>query len=84
MSRCTDLVVNQIGLLYDLLMYSLSDIDEESLKGNHEKIKKSFVDLCQLDEFQRTISAGLQNRSSILKRRQLWKDLLNSATSSES
>lgn len=73
----------QSMVYYDLLMYSLSKISKEVLLKNHDKIRSSFVELCQIDEFQRTIGAGLQNKGSILKRRQLWEDLLNNAIRSE-
>ncbi|MGM3306167.1 DUF262 domain-containing protein [Anabaena sp. WFMT] len=69
----------QSMVYYDLLMYSFSDIDKETLIQNKENIQNKFKELCGLDDFQRTLSGGLQNKSSILRRRQLWRDLLEAA-----
>lgn len=57
---------------YDLLMWSFQQCSNEFLIKNKEKIKVRFKELCNMDEFQRTLSGGLQNKSSILKRRELW------------
>ncbi|MGV0104086.1 hypothetical protein NSTCB13_02741 [Nostoc sp. DSM 114160] len=60
-------------------MYNFSDIDKEILIKNKDKIQNKFQELCKLDDFQRTLSSGLQNKSSILRRRKLWGDLLEAA-----
>jgi uncharacterized protein with ParB-like and HNH nuclease domain len=73
----------QSMVYYDLLMYSFSDIDEETLLQKQESIRRSFGELCNLEDFQRSLSGGLQNKSSILKRRQLWARLLKAATETE-
>lgn len=62
---------------YDLLMWSFQHLDLEFLSNNKDKIKESFGQLCKLKEFQKTNSGGLQKKSSILKRRQLWKEKLS-------
>lgn len=69
----------QSMVYYDLLMYSFGEIDLEILKNKKEEVKVQFAKLFQLPEFQRTLSAGLQNKSSIVKRRRLWSDLLSEA-----
>ncbi|MBD2614365.1 MAG: DUF262 domain-containing protein [Nostoc sp. ZfuVER08] len=69
----------QAIVYYDLLMYSFSDIDKEILMKNKDSIQNKFKELCKLDDFQRTLSSGLQNKSSILRRRKLWGDLLEAA-----
>lgn len=61
---------------YDLLMWSFSKKQQSFITQNKEKIKQKFDDLCQMDEFQKTLSGGLQSKNSILKRRQLWEDKL--------
>ena len=66
----------QSMVYYDLLMHSFSNIDKKTLLNNKERIRDKFVELCQLEEFQRAINSGVQNKSSIIRRRQLWKDLL--------
>lgn len=58
----------QSMVYYDLLMYSFSNIDEKTLLDNQETIRSSFIKLCQLESFQRSLSGGLQNKSSILRR----------------
>lgn len=73
----------QSMVYYDLLMYSFSDIDERTLLDNREAIRSGFIKLCQLDDFQRAINSGLQNKSSIIRRRQLWRDLLEAAIRTE-
>jgi len=69
----------QSMVYYDLLMYSFSYIDKETLIQNKENIQEKFQELCGLNDFQRTLSGGLQNKSSILRRRQLWGELLEAA-----
>lgn len=69
----------QSMVYYDLLMYSFSNIDKETLIQNREKIQNKFQELCRLEDFQKTLSGGLQSKSSILRRRQLWGELLESA-----
>lgn len=61
---------------YDLLMYSFSELSQESLMNKKEEIKAGFSALCKMPEFQKTLSSGLQNKGSILKRRKLWGDIL--------
>lgn len=62
---------------YDLLMWSFQQHSNEFLIKNKEKIKDRFKELCNMDGFQRTLSGGLQNKSSILKRRKLWTEKLS-------
>ena len=56
---------------YDLLMWSFQQYSKELLVENKETIKKYFIELCNMEEFQKTLSGGLQNKGSILNRRQL-------------
>lgn len=62
---------------YDLLMNSLAGVTKEQIDGKEEKIKKAFEELCGNPDFQRTLSGGIQNKSSILRRRDLWAKLIN-------
>ena len=62
---------------YDLLMWSFQQYDKDKLVDNKKIIKEYFIELCNMDEFQRTLSGGLQNKGSILKRRRLWLDKLS-------
>jgi hypothetical protein len=61
---------------YDLLMSSMASLKKAGISGKEEKIRKAFEKLCKNAEFQRTLSGGIQNKSSILKRRELWDKLL--------
>lgn len=58
---------------YDLLMHSFASISPLKVKKKETKIQKAFQVLCENEAFQRTLSGGIQNKTSILKRRQLWQ-----------
>lgn len=62
---------------YDLLMNSMATIPKSKIKGKEAKIRGAFTSLCGDKDFQRTLSGGVQNKTSILKRRELWKKLIN-------
>jgi hypothetical protein len=61
---------------YDLLMNSFSEVPMNKVKGKEDKIVKAFENLCRNSEFQSTLSGGIQNKRSILKRRALWSKKL--------
>lgn len=61
---------------YDLLMNSMTSVKKANIAGKEEKIRMAFGKLCTNAEFQRTLSGGIQNKSSILKRRELWRKLI--------
>jgi hypothetical protein len=61
---------------YDLLMSSMAPVKKANIVGKEEKIRKAFEKLCKNPEFQRTLSGGIQNKSSILKRREQWGRLI--------
>lgn len=64
---------------YDLLMVTVGLISEEVALDKEELIKGAYHDLCASESFRRTLSGGLQTKSSILRRRKLWEPLLNDA-----
>ncbi|TGE76035.1 hypothetical protein C7Y70_20050 [Pseudoalteromonas sp. KS88] len=64
---------------YDLLMITVGLLDIATIKSKKGKIKKAYHSLCQSDDFRKTISGGLQQKRSILRRRALWEPLLNAA-----
>lgn len=66
----------QSMVYYDLLMPSLGEMTARDAKDKNLQIQAAFNELCNSDEFQRTLSGGLQSKSSILKRRGIWKKLL--------
>jgi hypothetical protein len=67
----------QSMVYYDLLMASLSDMSDAEINTKKSKIIQAFAALCKSKDFQKTLSGGLQNKSSILKRRSIWKALLD-------
>lgn len=58
---------------YDLIMHTFKDLSDEFIDDNKEQLNKKFEELCGLAEFQKTLAGGLQQKSSILKRRTLWQ-----------
>lgn len=69
----------QSMVYYDLLMHSFSTVDKEKIKEHRNEIKREFINLCKDKEFQKSLSGGLQNKASILKRRALWDKFLERA-----
>ena len=67
----------QSMVYYDLLMWSFSQKTDDFIESNKNEIKESFKEFCAEDELQKTLSGGLQNKSSILKRRELWEQKLS-------
>lgn len=58
---------------YDLLMWSFSKLDNDFIENKKYILKQKFKELCIEEAFQKTLSGGLQNKSSIIKRRELWE-----------
>lgn len=68
------------GLVYyDLLMPTVGLLPKTKVTSKKDQIKTAFNELCASDEFRKTLSGGLQKKSSILKRRDLWETLLRKA-----
>lgn len=66
---------------YDLLMSTVGLLDDAIIENKKDRIKSAYTQLCSSDPFRRTLSGGLQKKSSILRRRSLWEPLLNDAIS---
>lgn len=64
--------------LYDLLMWSFSRRELNELNERKNDIVNAFEELCSDEEFERTLSGGLQQKTAIKKRRELWNAKLNS------
>ncbi len=64
---------------YDLLMSTIGLLPSEVIQNKRLEIKNAYQELCASDNFRRTLSGGLQKKSSILRRRTLWEPLLNDA-----
>jgi hypothetical protein len=70
------------GLVYyDLLMPTLGLLDSELVEKRKVQIKQAYNQLLTEPSFKKTLSGGLQKRSSILRRRKLWQPLLEAALS---
>lgn len=69
----------QSMVYYDLLMQSFADLSDSLVKRNRRKIYEAFGQLCASKAFQKTLSGGLQNKSSIERRREIWGKLLAKA-----
>ncbi len=61
---------------YDLLMTSIGLLPLDLVELKKNEIRNAFKELCLSDDFRKTSSGGLQNKSSITKRRELWNNLL--------
>ncbi len=66
----------QSMVYYDLLMPTLFKVPTEKIKTNKKRINDAFDILCASAEFKKTLSGGLQNKSSIASRRTIWQNLL--------
>lgn len=73
----TKMKAKQSLVYYDLLMWSLKDYPLEYLNENKPSIKALFEDLCNDISFTKTLSGGLQQKSSINKRRTIWTEKLS-------
>lgn len=62
---------------YDLMMHSFKDLTDDFVDSHRISLNLKFEELCGLEEFQKTLSGGLQQKSSILKRRELWSQKIN-------
>jgi len=65
---------------YDILMPTIGKLDDDVLDGKVEEIRHAWNQLCSSNEFKRTLSGGLQNKSSVIKRRENWVKLLKDVT----
>lgn len=66
----------QAMVYYDLLMTTVGLISRDLLQQHKDSIRNAFQELCNSSDFRKTLSGGLQNKSSILKRKELWNNLL--------
>ena len=66
---------------YDLLMVTVGLLDSQLVLDKKESISSAYKELCASDDYRRTLSSGLQKKSSILRRRRLWRPLLDVAIS---
>lgn len=70
------------GLVYyDLLMPTVGLLEPQIVSEKKEQIKAAYLKLFNDPSFSRTLSGGLQKKTSILRRRTLWAPLLENAIS---
>lgn len=62
---------------YDLLMHSFANIAKSKVKRKEAAIAEAFESLCGDAGFQATLSGGIQNKTSILRRRDFWRKRLS-------
>lgn len=57
---------------YDLLMWGFNNLSDEFVDAHKVELNTKFEELCRLDEFTKTLSGAVQQKNSMLKRRELW------------
>jgi hypothetical protein len=62
---------------YDMIMNSFIDLPDEFIDANRDALNQKFQELCGLADFKKTLAGGLQQKSSILARRTLWKNKIS-------
>lgn len=62
---------------YDLVMTTVGELSDEIINNFAVKIKSSYRDLCDSEEFKRTLGGGLQDKSRVLRRRVKWNEILD-------
>ena len=64
---------------YDLQMYSVGQLDTETVRRCATNIKSKYKELCDREDFAKTLKRSVQTKSSIMTRRKLWDTLLKEA-----
>lgn len=65
---------------YDILMPTIGKLSDEVVNDKAEEIRQAWEELCSSNEYKRTLSGGLQNKSSVIRRRDSWSKLLKEVT----
>lgn len=68
--------VKQGLVYYDLLMPTVGLLDQGIIDTKGPEIQAAFEELCLSEAFRRTMSGGLQKKAALIRRRQLWAELL--------
>ena len=61
---------------YDLMMTTVGELDPDTAREHASEIRNAYFELCQSENFKKTLSGGLQNKGSISRRRAQWDELL--------
>ena len=65
---------------YDILMPTIGKLSDDVVNEKSEQIRKAWFALCSSAEFKKTLSGGLQNKSTVMTRRARWVALLKEVT----
>jgi len=68
---------------YDLVMTTVGELSDEIIDKFSEKIKNAYAELCDSEDFKKTLSGGLQDKSRVVKRRSQWRGLLEASINAE-
>jgi hypothetical protein len=72
--------IKKQGLIYyDLVMPTVGLLSKSIIDAKADKIREAYIGLCKSTSFRKTLSGGLQKKTSIVKRRALWVSLLKKA-----
>lgn len=63
--------------IYDLVMYTFSKLTDEFVSQNNQALHDKFEELFENEDFNKTLSGGVQQKYSILKRRDLLKEKID-------
>jgi hypothetical protein len=63
---------------YDLTMTTVGELERDVAIAKKDEIKRAYINLCDSENFQRTLSGGLHNKGAIVRRRSEWNRLLES------
>ena len=64
-------------ILYDMLMWSMFQIDSTVIENKRGELLEKFEQLCSSDSFKKTTAGGSQMRTQIEKRRTLWWSMID-------
>ncbi|WP_421280427.1 DUF262 domain-containing protein [Aeromonas taiwanensis] len=64
---------------YDLVMTTVGELPDDVINTHSSNIKSAYAELCNSEDFKRTLSGGLQDKSRVVKRRAIWQELLEAA-----
>lgn len=64
---------------YDLVMTTVGELSDDIIERFSNEIKEAYAKLCDSEEFKRTLSGGLQDKSKVVRRRAKWRELLEAA-----
>lgn len=61
------------------MMTTVGELSDEIIDSFSGDIRAAYTALCGSEEFKRTLSGGLQDKSRVVRRRGQWKALLEAS-----